>query len=120
MNSVLQALFLSDRFRSKLMASGSLKYGAPKSGLKESEWNRMARIVASLQSVFGHLLRTKRRAVSTRHFVGSLPAPWTGGRQQDAAEFTKFLLDTVWETVSHSTERRRWSDGVRTLNAMAS
>merc|ERR1719242_2952754 len=86
MNSVLQALFLSDDFRLKLMASKSLKYHKDGDGgngkMAESEWTRLQRMVQSLQSVFGHLQCTKRRAVSTRKFVDLLPAPWTGGRQQ--------------------------------------
>jgi len=113
MNSVLQALFLSDDFRLKLMASKSLKYRKDGDGgngkMAESEWTRLQRMVQSLQSVFGHLQCTKRRAVSTRKFVDLLPAPWTGGRQQDAAEFTKFFLDVVWETVSRSTVSRHWN-----------
>merc|ERR1719474_2523978 len=54
LNAVIQALYLSDRFRSKLLAIKSLRYCSPKrGGLSESEWNQRKRIVMSLQALFG-------------------------------------------------------------------
>jgi len=83
MNSVIQALFNTTRFRSLVFAS-SPGYNQP--------------VLASLQQVFIFLRHSKRNIYSPSEFLRIARPPWfESGRQQDCSEFLTYLLDTLQE-----------------------
>ncbi len=80
MNSIVQAIYLSDDFRKKLLTLKAMDYGKKKESgkddkntnvlaLNESKWKKMKDVTFELQNIFGHLKFTKREEVSTRKFI---------------------------------------------------
>ena len=115
MNSIVQALYLSHDFRIKLLSLSNIKYDAhnnnvnkEKMKLDKAKWDKIRDVTQEIQRVFGHLKHTKEQSVSTRELVNLLPSPWTAGRQQDASEFAKYLLDNIWETIRYCTDYSKY------------
>jgi len=82
MNSVIQALYNTHRFRHLVLASDPA--GLP--------------VLASLQQVFLFLQYSHRNIFSPSEFLRLARPPWfEAGRQQDCSEFLTFLLDSLKE-----------------------
>ncbi|XP_035682520.1 ubiquitin carboxyl-terminal hydrolase 38-like [Branchiostoma floridae] len=83
MNSILQALYMADEFRMKVLSY------VP---------NGAKGVLAQLQDVFAFLSHTQRTAYSPSTFLHTARPPWfTPGSQQDCSEFLKYLLDRIDE-----------------------
>jgi len=83
MNSVIQALYNTTKFRSLVFESDP-GYNQP--------------VLASLQQVFIFLRYSRRNIYSPSEFLRIARPPWfEAGRQQDCSEFLTYLLDTLQE-----------------------
>ncbi|XP_067663921.1 ubiquitin carboxyl-terminal hydrolase 38-like isoform X1 [Haliotis asinina] len=83
MNSILQALYISDEFRQNVL-SHTVCQGET--------------LMAKLQQVFAFLSLSQRPAYAPMQFLQASRPPWfTPGFQQDCSEFLKFLLDQLHE-----------------------
>jgi len=83
MNSVIQALYYTTRFRSLVLAS-TPGHNQP--------------VLASLQQAFTFLRYSMRNIYSPSEFLRIARPPWfESGRQQDCSEFLTYLLDTLQE-----------------------
>jgi len=83
MNSVIQALYYTTRFRSLVLASTP---------------GQNQPVLASLQQVFTFLRYSMRNIYSPSEFLRIARPPWfESGRQQDCSEFLTYLLDTLQE-----------------------
>lgn len=102
MNSVLQALFFSIRFRqdvlrldqnSYLVGCGSCNAGAT---LKDKVMALLASPLMQLQKVFALLMASLRTYITPKEFRSTLPDYFkTSFMQQDASEFFKVLSDLL-------------------------
>merc|ERR1719209_2573381 len=82
MNSVLQALYHTPRFRHLVVESDPVNQP----------------LLASLQQVFLFLRYSRRNIYSPSEFLRLARPPWfEAGRQQDCSEFLTYLLDTLKE-----------------------
>ena len=82
MNSVIQALYHTPRFRHQVVESDPVHQP----------------VLASLQQVFLFLRYSSRNIYSPSEFLRLARPPWfESGRQQDCSEFLTFLLDTLKE-----------------------
>merc|ERR1719266_1844129 len=98
MNSILQALFITDAFREKLLSSAVHK--------------PTQNVLDKLQQTFAFLRNTMRAIYSPADFLKVARPPWfESGRQQDCSEFLKYLLDTLQEQ-----EKGSQSSGTFTAN----
>ncbi|XP_022244261.1 ubiquitin carboxyl-terminal hydrolase 35-like isoform X1 [Limulus polyphemus] len=83
MNSVLQALYMTERFCVEVLQAIS---------------SPQETVLQKLQEVFAYLKLTQRPAVSPSDFLYvSKPAWFEPGDQQDCSEFLRFLLDQIEE-----------------------
>merc|ERR1719430_2408983 len=88
MNSVIQALYHTPRFRHQVVESDPVHQP----------------VLASLQQVFLFLRFSRRNIYSPSEFLRIARPPWfEAGRQQDCSEFLTYLLDTMKEE-----EERLW------------
>eukprot|EP01084_Bolivina_argentea_P257924 434632_1 len=107
MNSIIQTLFISDRFRERILSLKSLKYNENKNKnknifqLNKYEWIKTNLIMNELQNIF-YKLKQKRKIICTKRFVNMLPIPWSLRQQQDGHQFVKYILDLLCETIKHS------------------
>ncbi|GAB5355582.1 hypothetical protein AAMO2058_000217900 [Amorphochlora amoebiformis] len=97
LNSVVQALNLSDGFRSRVLG-----YKGLRSGSKSSE-----KVVEGLQAVFAFLSLSNRPVYAPRKFIRTLPEMFRNRSQQDATEFAKFILENVEETFKSPNRSKR-------------
>ncbi|ETO22948.1 hypothetical protein RFI_14245 [Reticulomyxa filosa] len=119
MNSVLQALYVTDGFRTQIVDCSMIfsrevleeKSSNGTLWLQESQWQVKKKIVDEMQSIFQNLDSTDKKAAPTKSLTAALASQWRPGRQvmylyiyicQDASEFAKYLLDEMWEVVSHT------------------
>ena len=83
MNSVLQALFISQDFTE---------------GVLQSLLTSQQAVLFRLQQVFAFLRLSQRNIYSPSEFLKTARPPWfEPGRQQDCSEFLRYLLDTLHE-----------------------
>eukprot|EP01083_Nonionella_stella_P287686 979352_1 len=80
MNSVTQAMFITDAFRYRLSSENRPK---------------LSKISSELRKIFHSLDVTADKSLDPSSFVESLPDLFTKHRQEDANEFSQFLLDRV-------------------------
>ncbi|XP_041356896.1 ubiquitin carboxyl-terminal hydrolase 35-like isoform X2 [Gigantopelta aegis] len=91
MNSVLQALFMCNRFQERVLTQTSL--------LNQELMNR-------LQETFAFLKLSQRPSFSAVSFLQASRPPWfTAGFQQDCSEFLKYLLDQLHEQEKQSRKK---------------
>ena len=84
MNSILQALYVTDMFREQVFLA---------SAQPETE-----KVLAKLQQTFAFLRYTMRAIYSPSEFLKVARPPWfEPGRQQDCSEFLRYLLDCLHE-----------------------
>jgi ubiquitin C-terminal hydrolase len=112
LNSFLQALFVSDHFRTKLLTSSfSLTQTDSNSSSSSSNNNSNnsssetqftifgeyvpSRCISALQMTFAHLMNSIRPAHNPTAFLQTVPSEFRNGRQHDTTEFGKFLLDCI-------------------------
>ncbi|CAG0918168.1 unnamed protein product [Notodromas monacha] len=80
MNSVLQALYMTDAFRERVLDSGPA----------------VGQALAELRVVFAFLVGTDRAAYAPSQFLRVCNPPWfETGLQQDCSEFLQYLFDTL-------------------------
>lgn len=84
-NSVLQSLFMTDIFRSDLLALDRRHF----------TFLRSHSVLLHMQTIFGYLVATHRSSYAPRMFLQSLPEMFRDWTQQDAGEFAKYVLDVV-------------------------
>lgn len=90
MNSVLQALYMTDQFRNSVLTS------SPKATQK---------LLVKLQYVFAFLTHSKRVTYSPKSFHEASKPPWFEAfRQQDCSEFLHYLFDTLHEQETELTK----------------
>ncbi|XP_012936317.1 ubiquitin carboxyl-terminal hydrolase 35 [Aplysia californica] len=95
MNSVLQALYMCDRFRQGILSK-------PPTGSEN--------LLVKLQHVFAMQSQSLRPCTAPRNFLLSSRPPWfTPGHQQDCSEFLKYLLDQLHE------DEKTAASGCRTI-----
>lgn len=83
MNSILQALYMNDEFRSKVLGQVPTQH---------------QNLLVKLQHVFAFLSFSQRPAYSPKGFLqASRPSWFEAGRQQDCSEFLRFFFDTMHE-----------------------
>ncbi|XP_076344706.1 deubiquitinating apoptotic inhibitor isoform X2 [Tachypleus tridentatus] len=83
MNSVLQALYMTERFCVQVLQAVPFPQET---------------VLQKLQEVFAYLKLTQRPAVSPSDFLYVSKPPWfEPGNQQDCSEFLRFLLDQIEE-----------------------
>eukprot|EP00468_Gymnochlora_sp_CCMP2014_P008244 CAMPEP_0167761722 /NCGR_PEP_ID=MMETSP0110_2-20121227/12339_1 /TAXON_ID=629695 /ORGANISM="Gymnochlora sp., Strain CCMP2014" /LENGTH=934 /DNA_ID=CAMNT_0007648455 /DNA_START=57 /DNA_END=2861 /DNA_ORIENTATION=- len=92
MNSVLQALYLSDEYRTYVMKSLSNEK------LTQIFNNR---VCIELGNLFAHQHLSHRMAITPRSFLNHLPQMFRNGLQQDASEFLKYVLDNTQISSEH-------------------
>ena len=95
-NSVLQSLFLTDTFRSRIL---SLR-------LTPAEMKQFGTLRA-LQHTFAMLNYCSRDRYTPRAFACEMPARFNSGQQQDADEYAKYLLDMVAASVAQLVKQRQ-------------
>ncbi|KAL0266618.1 UNVERIFIED_CONTAM: hypothetical protein PYX00_009111 [Menopon gallinae] len=96
MNSVLQILFMTTRFRSDIL-------------LKETDPSERAAI--DLQQLFAFMQESNRPVLVPNGVLDStLPPTFRGGHQQDSSEYLIYLLDTLHENENKIIRRNRQSN----------
>ncbi|XP_046997528.1 ubiquitin carboxyl-terminal hydrolase 35 [Schistocerca americana] len=103
MNSILQALFMTNRFCFGLLS-------------KEKNYNQ--ELIWKLQTLFALLLHSKRPALSPTDLLAICRPPgFLPGHQQDSSEFLTYLLDVLHEQEARFVKR---GDGKEEDNCMGS
>eukprot|EP00742_Colponemidia_sp_Colp-10_P009277 GILJ01010105.1.p1 GENE.GILJ01010105.1~~GILJ01010105.1.p1 ORF type:complete len:842 (-),score=85.70 GILJ01010105.1:121-2559(-) len=100
LNSVIQALFMTEAFRNMLicpLASSS----SPVSCLSLLSLPQQA-VTNQLVRLFAFMSLSRRATVPPRAFLSSLSEEFRRGVQQDASEFSKYLLDVVEANLARS------------------
>ena len=95
-NSVVQSLYLTDTFRSRIL---SLR-------LTPAEMKQFGTLRA-LQHTFAMLSYCTRDHYIPRAFACEMPARFNSGQQQDADEYAKYLLDMVSASVAQLSKQRQ-------------
>lgn len=86
MNSILQALYMNDEFRNKVLRLTPSRHQI---------------LLVKLQHVFAFLTHSQRPAYSPTGFLqASRPSWFEAGRQQDCSEFLRYFFDTMHEQES--------------------
>ena len=95
-NSVVQSLYLTDTFRSHILALR----------LTPAEMKQFGTLRA-LQHTFAMLNYCTRDRYTPRAFACEMPARFNSGQQQDADEYAKYLLDMVTASVAQLMKQRQ-------------
>jgi len=95
-NSVVQSLFLTDTFRSHILALR----------LTPAEMKQFGTLRA-LQHTFAMLNYCSRDRYTPRAFACEMPARFNSGQQQDADEYAKYLLDMVSASLAQLQKQRQ-------------
>eukprot|EP01119_Soliformovum_irregulare_P011453 TRINITY_DN2869_c0_g1_i3.p1 TRINITY_DN2869_c0_g1~~TRINITY_DN2869_c0_g1_i3.p1 ORF type:complete len:659 (-),score=190.40 TRINITY_DN2869_c0_g1_i3:54-2030(-) len=80
MNSFLQALFMTDPFREKLL---------------EVPWKEEISSISQLEKTFAFMLKTQRQAYAPKGMLKVLPTWYSVGTQQDSSEYGRFLMEQL-------------------------
>ena len=95
-NSVVQSLYLTDTFRSRILALR----------LTPAEMKQFGTLRA-LQHTFAMLNYCTRDRYTPRAFACEMPSRFNSGQQQDADEYAKYLLDTVGGSMAQLAKQRQ-------------
>lgn len=95
MNSVLQVLYMTTRFRNELL---------------EKEIDPSERAALDLQQLFAFMQESSRSVLTPNGVMDStLPPTFRRGHQQDSSEYLIYLLDTLHENESKIIRRKKQS-----------